>query len=65
MGFVNKEGPLALIILDGFRYSPQREGNAIALASMPFYDELSAKYPYTLIEASGTSVGLPAGVMGN
>jgi 2,3-bisphosphoglycerate-independent phosphoglycerate mutase len=60
-----KRVPLALIILDGFGYSPQREGNAIALASMPFYDELTSKYPHTLIEASGTSVGLPAGVMGN
>src|SRR3954447_13985857 len=59
------KGPLALIILDGFGYSASREGNAIAQASMPFYDELSAKYPRTLIEVSGTCVGLPAGIMGN
>src|SRR5205085_727014 len=32
---------------------------------MPYYDELLAKYPHTLIEASGVCVGLPAGVMGN
>ena len=62
---IQKKGPLALIILDGFGYSEQREGNAIALASMPFYDELREKYPHTLIEASGTCVGLPANVMGN
>lgn len=62
---IKPQGPLALIILDGFGYSPQREGNAIALAAMPFYDELREKYPHTLIEASGTCVGLPANVMGN
>ncbi|MDQ5846340.1 MAG: 2,3-bisphosphoglycerate-independent phosphoglycerate mutase [Acidobacteriota bacterium] len=60
-----KRGPLALIIIDGWGYSPQREGNAIALAATPFYDELCENYPQTLLEASGTRVGLPAGVMGN
>ena len=57
--------PLALIILDGFGYRAEREGNAIALAEMPFYNELLEKYPHTLIEASGECVGLPKGVMGN
>src|SRR5881398_1680966 len=57
--------PLALIILDGFGYRAEREGNAIALAQMPYYDELVDKYPHTLIEASGECVGLPKGVMGN
>ena len=58
-------GPLALIILDGFGYRAEREGNAIALARMPYYHELLEKYPHTLIEASGECVGLPPGVMGN
>src|SRR5437763_7366565 len=61
----DKKGPLALIIIDGWGYTPTREGNAIALAFTPFYDELTEKYPHTLLEASGTRVGLPAGVMGN
>jgi len=61
----SQNGPLALIIIDGWGYSPAREGNAIALAETPFYNELSEKYPQTLLEASGTRVGLPAGVMGN
>jgi 2,3-bisphosphoglycerate-independent phosphoglycerate mutase len=61
----HKRGPLALIIIDGWGYSPRREGNAIALAATPFYDELCENYPQTLLEASGTRVGLPAGVMGN
>jgi len=60
-----KKGPIALIIIDGWGYSPQREGNAIALAKTPYYDELTEKYPHTLLEASGSRVGLPAGIMGN
>src|SRR5438874_2476735 len=57
--------PLALIIIDGWGYSPVREGNAIALAAKPFYDELTEKYPRTLLTAHGARVGLPDGVMGN
>jgi 2,3-bisphosphoglycerate-independent phosphoglycerate mutase len=60
-----KRIPVALIIIDGWGYSAAREGNAIALAATPFYDELCEKYPQTLLEAHGTRVGLPAGVMGN
>ena len=60
-----KKGPIALIVIDGWGYSVAREGNAIALAETPFYDELSGKYPSTLLEAHGSRVGLPAGVMGN
>ena len=60
-----QRGPLALIILDGFGYSPTREGNAVALAEMPYYNALLEKYPHTLLQASGECVGLPAGVMGN
>src|SRR4026209_3038350 len=60
-----KRGTLALIIIDGWGYSVARDGNAIALAATPFYDELAEKYPSTLLEAHGSRVGLPAGVMGN
>lgn len=60
-----KQGPLALIIIDGWGYSPRREGNAIAMAATPYYDELCENYPQTLLEASGLRVGLPEGVMGN
>jgi 2,3-bisphosphoglycerate-independent phosphoglycerate mutase len=50
--------PLALIILDGWGYSPRREGNAVALAHTPNYNEISRKYPKTLLAASGLRVGL-------
>ena len=62
---MHNKGPLALIVLDGFGYRAEREGNAIALAEMPHYHELSEIYPHTLIQASGECVGLPRGVMGN
>ena len=61
----DSRGPIALIIIDGWGYSSQQEGNAIALAATPYYDELCQNYPHTLLEASGERVGLPAGVMGN
>jgi 2,3-bisphosphoglycerate-independent phosphoglycerate mutase len=60
-----QSGPLALIIIDGWGYSPVHEGNAIALADTPYYDQLLNDYPHTLLEASGTRVGLPPGIMGN
>src|SRR2546423_2261000 len=60
-----RKTPLALISLDGFGYRAEREGNAIALAQMPFYNQLLEKYPHTLLQASGECVGLPTGVMGN
>ena len=60
-----KRSPLALIIIDGWGYSSTRNGNAIAQAATPYYDELTENYPHTLLAAHGTRVGLPAGVMGN
>ncbi len=60
-----KHRPLALIILDGWGYSPHREGNAIALAHTPYYDEISKKYPKTLLAAAGLRVGLAEGSSGN
>ena len=55
----------ALMILDGFGYREETEGNAIALAGTPHITALKEQYPYTLIGASGMSVGLPDGQMGN
>ena len=57
--------PLLLIILDGWGFNPSSEGNAIARARKPTWDELTAKFPHTLIHTSGPYVGLPEGQMGN
>ena len=60
-----KKHPLALIILDGFGYRKETEGNAISMAKKPVLDEVFRKHPHTLIGASGMDVGLPDGQMGN
>jgi 2,3-bisphosphoglycerate-independent phosphoglycerate mutase len=57
--------PMLLVILDGWGYSEETEGNAIANAHTPVWDKLWATYPHTLIRGSGAEVGLPAGQMGN
>src|SRR5215468_4985165 len=57
--------PIILTILDGWGYRPETQGNAIALARKPTYDELVSKFPNTLIATSGPFVGLPEGQMGN
>ena len=57
--------PVVLVVLDGWGYRPEREGNAIALANTPTWDALWGRHPRTLLEASGLRVGLPAGQMGN
>ncbi|HEV2388243.1 MAG TPA: 2,3-bisphosphoglycerate-independent phosphoglycerate mutase [Candidatus Acidoferrales bacterium] len=57
--------PLVLTVLDGWGFSPHREGNAIALAQKPNYDALLDRFPNTLIHTSGPWVGLPEGQMGN
>ncbi|QQR81606.1 MAG: 2,3-bisphosphoglycerate-independent phosphoglycerate mutase [Deltaproteobacteria bacterium] len=57
--------PLVLIILDGFGYSEEKDGNSIALAQTPNYSQFLTEYPHTLVETSGAAVGLPDGVMGN
>lgn len=57
--------PVVLVILDGWGYREEVEGNAIALANTPVMDSLWQVYPHTLIRTSGKSVGLPDGQMGN
>ena len=57
--------PVALIIMDGFGYTENKEGSAIALAKTPNIDKFKEEYPNTLIHASGLDVGLPDGQMGN
>lgn len=60
-----ERNPVALIVLDGWGYRPQSEGNAIALANTPTWDAIWSRSSKTLLEASGLRVGLPSGQMGN
>ncbi len=57
--------PVALIILDGWGIGKDYEGNAILKAKTPNFKMLLENYPSTKLEASGLSVGLPEGQMGN
>ncbi len=57
--------PVVLIVLDGWGFRPGAEGNAIELGATPTWHQLWARAPRTLLEASGTAVGLPAGQIGN
>ena len=59
------QAPLVLLVLDGWGIRAEREHNAITLARTPVYDELLGRYPMAQLRASGESVGLPAGQMGN
>ncbi len=45
--------PIVLAVLDGWGYSSETKGNAIALARTPNYTNLLRKFPNTLIHTSG------------
>jgi 2,3-bisphosphoglycerate-independent phosphoglycerate mutase len=60
-----RKGPLVLAILDGWGFRKDPYGNAIAAADLPNWRRILTTYPNSLLDASGPSVGLPAGVMGN
>jgi 2,3-bisphosphoglycerate-independent phosphoglycerate mutase len=57
--------PVVLVVLDGWGYREEREGNAIRMANVPTWDRLWSRAPRTLLAASGLAVGLPEGQMGN
>jgi len=56
---------VCLIVMDGWGIADPGPGNAIALARKPAFDELWQDYPHAALSASGRSVGLPDGQMGN
>src|SRR6185436_4251629 len=62
---LQKRPLVALVILDGWGCAPPGPGNAVELAHTPTFDRLWREYPHTTLEASGESVGLPHGQMGN
>ena len=56
---------ILMIILDGFGYREEENGNAIKLANMEFFKSLWEQYPHSLLKASEHYVGLPDGQFGN
>ncbi|MBI1908294.1 2,3-bisphosphoglycerate-independent phosphoglycerate mutase, partial [Candidatus Uhrbacteria bacterium] len=57
--------PAVLVVLDGFGVAPDGEGNAIAQADAPTFAMLTSRYPVMTLRASGETVGLSWGEMGN
>ena len=57
--------PVVLIIMDGFGVNPSKRHNAVEQAATPNLDRYFARFPHTLLQASGPGVGLPDGQMGN
>ena len=57
--------PYAIIIMDGYGLNPDCNGNAICVDGSKYVNELKKNYPHAQLGASGMSVGLPDGQMGN
>jgi 2,3-bisphosphoglycerate-independent phosphoglycerate mutase len=57
--------PVALVIMDGYGLAPASAGNAISVDGSKNVNALLQKYPSSQLGASGMSVGLPEGQMGN
>ena len=57
--------PVVLTILDGWGHRDEEENNAIRQGDTPVMEALWHAYPHTLIQASGSHVGLPDQQMGN
>ena len=62
---MKQKGPVALVILDGFGYSSDKQYNAVYHAYKPHLDTLFNTYPHVNLFAAGCYVGLPAGYIGN
>lgn len=54
-----------LVVLDGWGLAAPGPGNAISQAETPNMNKFTASYPHTQLSASGESVGLPHGEVGN
>jgi len=57
--------PVVLCVLDGWGVAPDSPANAATRAHTPRLDAILRECPHATLDASGTAVGLPAGVMGN
>jgi len=58
-------GPITLLILDGFGDGPRNPFDATFLAAMPRFNALRKTYATTQLLTSGEAVGLPEGQFGN
>jgi len=56
---------IMLLILDGWGYREEQEGNLILEANTTNFDQLWSSYPHSLLKASGDAVGMPSHTVGN
>ncbi len=56
---------ILLLIVDGWGFRKEIEGNLIAQSNTPVMDRLQREYPFTTLQASGKAVGMPPGTVGN
>lgn len=54
-----------LLIRDGWGYQPSSKSNLISSSEIETHTTLVDNYPHTLLSASGESVGMPKGSVGN
>jgi len=54
-----------LLILDGWGWREEEYGNLILKANTSNFDRLWQDFPHTILKASGLSVGMPEGTVGN
>jgi len=59
------QGPVVLLIWDGFGLSNKVPGNATERARMPLWHKLWQSFPHTTLRADGEAVGLTNGETGN
>lgn len=65
IGVNSMKKPTALIVLDGFGLTDRVDGNAVMAAKTPTVDWLNSHAPKSHLSASGGSVGLMDGQMGD
>src|SRR5512145_454196 len=58
--FAGVEGPVVVIVMDGYGLPKSDAGSAIAAARKPTLDRLFASYPNIRLRAHGTAVGMPS-----
>jgi 2,3-bisphosphoglycerate-independent phosphoglycerate mutase len=56
---------ILFLILDGWGFNENEEGNLIASSPTPVMDKLLNTCPFSILAASGSAVGLPEGTVGN
>ena len=58
--FQGIQGPVVIIVMDGYGLPKTDVGSAIAAAKKPTLDRLFANYPNIRLRAHGTAVGMPS-----